>query len=47
MSANYARPPTPEERRALQTDLKSEHGITVRRSQIILLSTARSGNVWG
>lgn len=38
MSAIYARPPTDEERRALRAGLKSEHGITVRRSQIILLS---------
>ena len=38
MSAIYARPPTDEERRALRAGLKSELGITVRRSQIILLS---------
>jgi transposase len=38
MSAIYARPPTDEERGALRAGLKSEHGITVRRSQIILLS---------
>jgi transposase len=38
MRAIYARPPTDEERRALQAGLKSEHGITVRRSQIILMS---------
>ena len=38
MSAIYARPPTAEERQTLQAGLKSEHGSTVRRSQIILLS---------
>jgi len=34
----YARKPTKEERRALQTGLKSSEGVTVRRSQIILMS---------
>ena len=38
MSAIYARPPTDEERRALRAGLKSPHGITVRRCQIILMS---------
>jgi len=38
MSAIYARPPTNDERQALQAGLKSGQGITVRRSQIILLS---------
>jgi len=38
MRAIYVRPPTDEERQALQKGLKSNHGITVRRSQIILMS---------
>ncbi len=38
MRAIYARPPTEAERQVLAAGLKSEHGITVRRSQIILLS---------
>jgi len=38
MRAIYARPPTDEERQVLEAGLKSKQGITVRRSQIILLS---------
>lgn len=38
MKPIVARPPTKEEREALQTGLKSESVLTVRRSQMILLS---------
>ena len=38
MRAIYARPPTAEERQVLERGLKSGQGITVRRSQIILMS---------
>jgi transposase len=38
MSAIYARQPTPVERQALQAGLKSAQGVTVRRSQIVLMS---------
>jgi transposase len=38
MKPIYARPPTEEERRTLVAGLKSTEGITVRRSQIILIS---------
>ena len=41
MGAIYARTPTEEERRALRAGLKSDQGITVRRSQIILMSAER------
>ena len=39
MRAIYARTPTEEERGTLKAALKSAEGITVRRSQIILMST--------
>ncbi|MFC1879546.1 transposase [Chloroflexota bacterium] len=39
MKPIYARPPTGEERETLVAALKSAGGITVRRSQIILIST--------
>ena len=39
MRAIYARTPSKEEHQALEAGLKSSVGLTVRRSQIVLLST--------
>lgn len=44
MRAIYARPPTEEERQTLIASLKSQEGITVRRSQIILMSADQQLN---